>query len=93
MLPPSFYNQHIPLMNPDIVTPEDCGKMLAPFNLLPGGKNITGFLNGSKAREFYLVYDAEGKINSENKVRLFVSAETIAFLYYDTLSIHLKYIT
>src|SRR3972149_4725907 len=93
MLSPAFYNQHIPLMNEHIVTPDDCGKMIAPFNLLPGGKMMTGYLQTSRAKEFYLKYDSENKINQNNKVKLFVSAEALAFLYYDGFSIYLKYIT
>ena len=89
----AFYNRHLPLINPDLVSPEDIGKMIATFNLLPGNTEITGHLGTSKAREFYLTYSAQGKIDSHNKVRLYVAAESIAFLYYDTNTIYLKYIT
>lgn len=59
--PQNFHANYIPVtfgQSNAIRTPDDCGKMMFPFNLYPGSYQPSGHINVSRTREFYFEYTA-----------------------------------
>ncbi len=76
-----FYNAYLPWQYgaDKIQTPEDCGKLMIPFNLYPGTYQPSGHVNISRAREFYINYTSSF-INSNNVCDVLFIGVTINFL-------------
>lgn len=57
-LPASFFNSYIPYTYGgfNINTPDDVGAYMLTFNLYPGSYQPSGYVNISRAREFYFNY-------------------------------------
>ena len=58
--PERFYNSYISYTygGHNINTPEDVGAYMITFNLYPGSLQPSGYVNLSRAREFYISYDS-----------------------------------
>lgn len=59
--PHNFHADYIPFtfgQGNVIRTPDDCGKLMIPFNLYPGSYQPSGHINISRVREFYFEYVA-----------------------------------
>jgi hypothetical protein len=58
MIDSSFYNSYLPYTfgGQHIRTPDDCGVCMITFNLYPGAYQPSGYINISRAREFYLKF-------------------------------------
>jgi hypothetical protein len=93
-LPAQFFNSYVPYTygSQHIQTPEDCGAYMITFNLYPGSYQPSGYMNASRAREFYFkfVCTAEGALGTNDLV---VVACTINFLLISDGSAVLRYST
>lgn len=79
-LPSIFYNSYIPYTygGTNIMTPTDSDLYMVTFNLYPGTYQPSGYINISRAREFYLIYKSN-YINENNKADLIVIGIALRF--------------
>jgi hypothetical protein len=89
----SFYNSYLPYrFGTHMNTPEDRGWYMINFNFYPGEHQPSGYINLSRAREFYLKYTSS-YISQTNKVNLVVLSDAINFLLVKDGSAVLRYST
>jgi len=89
----SFYNSYTPFRFGDKWnTPKGIGWHLINFNIKPGEKQPSGYLNVSKQREFYLVYSAP-QASKANPLRMIVVAYVINLLLIEGGTAHLVWST
>jgi hypothetical protein len=90
-----FYNQYIPYQygGVHITTPEDCGVCMIPFNLYPGTYQPSGYINISRAREFYIEYVSPTVGSTIAAADFIVYAIAINFLLVSDGSAILRYST
>jgi hypothetical protein len=93
-MPASFFNHYIPYTygSQHIKTPTDVGAYMITFNLYPGSYQPSGYMNASRAREFYFKFitTAEGALGSNDLV---IVGITINFLLISDGSAVLRYST
>jgi hypothetical protein len=95
-IPASFFNHYVPYTygGQHIKTPDDCGVHMITFNLYPGSYQPSGHVNVSRAREFYLQFQAfDGTVDSDNPADLVVVGIAINFLLISDGSAVLRYST
>lgn len=89
----SFYNSYLPYRFGDKgKTPNDRGWYMVNFNFFPGEHQPSGYINLSRAREFYIKYTSSF-INTTNPVDLIVLADSINFLLIQNGGAVLRYST
>ena len=89
----SFYNSYLPYrFGTHMNTPEDRGWYMINFNFYPGEHQPSGYINLSRAREFYLKYTSS-YISPTNRVNLVVLSDAINFLLVKDGSAVLRYST
>jgi hypothetical protein len=77
-----------------VVTPEDPALFMINFCLYPGTYQPSGHINVSRAREFYLDYEAfAGEISESIVTQMFVVASALNFLLISDGSATLRYST
>jgi hypothetical protein len=94
-IPGPFFNSYIPYNygGTHIRTPDDCGAFMITFNLYPGSYNPSGYINISRAREFYLSYTSSNVGVTINNADLVVVAIALNFLLISDGSAILRYST
>lgn len=92
--PAGFFNAYLPFHygGVNLNTPEDCGALFIPFCLYPGTYQPNGYINLSRAREFYLEYTSS-IISSVVEGTLVIVASAINFLLISDGSAVLRYST
>lgn len=89
----SFYNSYLPHRFGMLVsTPIDRGWYMVNFNFKPGEHQPSGYINLSRAREFYFRYTSS-IINSDTPTDLVVLSDAINFLLIRNGSAVLRYAT
>ncbi len=89
----SFYNSYLPYrFGAKGNTPEDRGWYMVNFNFFPGEHQPSGYINLSRAREFYLKY-VSTFIGTATPVDLIVLADAINFLLIKNGGAVLRYST
>lgn len=76
---PSFFNSYLPSKKSMIVAPNDIGMFYIPFNQRPLDGTLSGFIDFSRIREFYIEY-ASDFISTETESELILSSRSINFL-------------
>ena len=91
----SFFNSYLPYRYGNYMnTPDDRGWYMINFNFFPGAHQPSGYINLSRAREFYLKYKClNNVISPSNPVDLIVLADSINFLLVSDGSAVLRYST
>lgn len=94
-IPSKFFNSYTSYTygGHHVNTPEDCGKMMIPFNLYPGSYQPSGHVNISRAREFYIEYVSSNVGSTVPQADLQVVAIAINFLLISDGSAVLRYST
>lgn len=92
-----FLNAYIPFQfgGPNIITPKDEGVFMINFALYPGAYQPSGYLNISRAREFYIsINDESGNgITANSPADLLVMAVAINFILISDGSAVIRYST
>lgn len=76
---PDFFNSYMPYITPNIASPNDMGLFLLPFNQKPLINSITGYIDMTRIRDFYIEY-ASSYINTTKEVELVIMSKSINFL-------------
>ena len=93
-IPADFFNQYTPYTygGPHINSPEDEGALMIPFNLYPGTYQPSGYINISRAREFYIRF-ISSVIGASTPGELSIVASSLNFLLISDGSAVLRYST
>lgn len=94
-IPAQFFNSYIPYTygGIHINTPYDVGAYMITFNLYPGSYQPSGYVNVSRAREFYLIYTSAEIGSTVPQADLSIVAIAINFLLISDGSAVLRYST
>ena len=93
--PAGFYNSYIPYTYGGTYTntPDDIGVLMVTFNLYPRTYQPSGYLNVSRAREFYINYSSDLVGSTVSSADFVVTAVAINFLLVSDGSAVLRYAT
>lgn len=93
-IPADFFNSYTTYTfgGPNVAAPEDSGALMIPFCLYPGSYQPSGYINVSRAREFYIEY-VSSVIDQGLPGELSVLASSLNFLLISDGSAVLRYST
>jgi hypothetical protein len=94
-MPGNFFHSYTPYTygGHNLAAPDDSGAHMITFCLYPGSYQPSGYINVSRAREFYLRYWSNGAVSTDDPADLIVVASALNFLLNSSMMVMLYYLS